>query len=165
MSRHDDGNTIPSSASRLPTSATSTRPPAFLVDTIEDQATYSIVFTVTDDGRANASDTGRHDPRDRGVNFDGDGKSDVLWHNQPKRRAAHLEYFDGTVTAGGSSLTPKAFADTKSQIRRSRRFRRRRQQHIYEHHQGGSNLYVWSLDGTVTSTARQLCSRKLRQRR
>ena len=150
----DDADALTYSASGLPTGASfdpSTR--TFSWTPSKTQAgTYSVVFTVTDDGTPNAGDTETVTilVTGPGVDFNGDGKSDILWHNQANGEL-YAWMLDGTVTTGGSYLTPKAFADTSWQIRGLADFTGDGKTDVLWHHQVSGDLYVWSLDGTVTT--------------
>ena len=49
------------------------------------------------------------------ADFNGDGQSDLLWHNQANGYL-YAWFLNGTVTASGSYLTPNRFADTSWKI-------------------------------------------------
>ena len=77
------------------------------------------------------------------------GKTDLLWHHQVTGEL-YVWFLDGTVTTGGSYLTPRSFADTQWQIRGLGDFNKDGKLDVLWHHQVSGDLYVWFLDGTVT---------------
>ena len=94
----------------------------------------------------------------RGVaDFNGDGKSDILWHHQGDG-SLYVWFLGGTngvVTVGGSYLTPSAFTDTQWKIVEVADFNADGKNDILWHHQGTGALYVWFLGGpygVVTQT-------------
>ena len=46
------------------------------------------------------------------ADFNGDGRTDVLWHHQ-KTGELYVWMLNGTVTTAGSYLDPKSFSDTQ----------------------------------------------------
>ena len=148
-----DGETLGYTTSELPTGATfdaDTR--TFSWTPAQGQAgTYAgLVFSVTD-GIDTDSETITITVRKSGpTDFNGDGQADILWHHQTTGEL-YTWMLDGTVTTGGSYLTPKSFADTKWQIRGLADFSGDGKVDVLWHHQATGDLYVWTLDGTVTT--------------
>ena len=87
--------------------------------------------------------------------FDGDHQPDILWHHQVTGDL-YVWYLNGTVTVAGSYLTPKSFADTRWQIRRVVDLNGDDKPDVLWHHQVTGDLYVWFLDGTVTTSGSYL---------
>ena len=58
---------------------------------------------------------------------------------------------NGLTVARGSYLTPKSFSDTQWQIRGLADFSGDGKADVLWHHQGTGDLYVWYLNGTVTT--------------
>ena len=88
----------------------------------------------------------------RGIaDFNGDGKVDVLWHEQTTGDL-YVWFLDGTVTTTGAFLTPSRLADTRWQIRRVADFDKDGKVDVLWHNQVNGELFVWVLDGTVTTT-------------
>ena len=84
------------------------------------------------------------------ADFDGDGKRDLLWHNQLSGDL-YVWFMSGTVVASGTYLTPSRFADTQWQIRGLADFNLDGQPDILWHHRGTGDLYVWGMTGTAVS--------------
>ena len=198
-----DGETLTFSAANLPSGASfdpDTR--AFSWTPAEGQeGTYTgLVFSVTD-GMATDSETITVTVRKAGpIDFNGDGQTDILWHHQltgelytwlldghgdHRRLVPHPEalrrhevadprasptstatarwtscgttrttgdlyvwFLDGTVTSGGSYLTPKSFSDTRWQIRGVADFDGDGKPDLLWHHQVTGDLYVWFMNGS-----------------
>ncbi len=87
------------------------------------------------------------------ADFNGDGRTDVLWHHQ-KTGELYVWMLNGTVTTAGSYLNPKSFSDTNWQIRATVDFNKDSKPDILWHHQKTGDLYVWFMNGTqVTAGA------------
>ena len=91
------------------------------------------------------------------ADFDGDGKSDLLWHHQGSGSLYvwFLGGAKGVVTQSGSHLTPSAIADTQWRIVQVADFNADGKNDVLWHHQGSGALYVWflgGLSGVVTQT-------------
>ena len=87
--------------------------------------------------------------------FNGDGRADLLWHNQ-KTGSLYVWLMSGTTAADGSYLTPSRFADTSWQIRGLSDFNGDGQGDILWHHQKTGSLYVWFMHGTVAASGSYL---------
>ena len=91
----------------------------------------------------------------RPIEFNGDGKPDLLWHHQVTGDL-YTWLMNGTVAAAGSYLTPSRFADTRWQIRGLADFNGDGKTDVLWHHQVTGDLYVWMLNGTVTTNGAYL---------
>ena len=94
--------------------------------------------------------------------FNGDGKSDVLWHHQGQGWL-YAWLLDGTVTTAGHYLNPDRFADTLWQIRGISDFNLDGKNDILWHHQGRGDLYVWFMgeaNGVVATGGEYLSPRQ-----
>jgi len=89
------------------------------------------------------------------ADFDADGKNDLLWHNQATGEL-YVWLLDGTIVRSGSYLTPASLADTRWQIRWVADFDGDGKADVLWHHQVTGELYVWTLDGTVTTAGSYL---------
>jgi hypothetical protein len=85
------------------------------------------------------------------ADFNGDARPDLLWHHQTAGDL-YVWLMNGTVTAGGSYLTPSRFADTRWKIVKVADFNGDGKVDVLWHHQATGELYVWYLNGTVTMT-------------
>jgi hypothetical protein len=85
------------------------------------------------------------------ADFNGDGRPDVLWHHQTTGEL-YVWLLNGTMTTGGSYLTPSRFADTRWKIVKVADFNADGKVDVLWHHQANGELYVWYLNGTVTVT-------------
>ena len=103
--------------------------------------------TITNDDAAPASGL----PGD----FNGDGQGDLLWHHQ-RTGDLYAWLMNGTRAASGSYLTPRSFADVNWQIRGLADFNGDGHTDVLWHHQKTGDLYVWMLDGTVTTAGSYL---------
>ena len=85
--------------------------------------------------------------------LNGDGKGDLLWHNQATGEL-YAWLMNGTVAASGSYLSPARVADLGWQIRGIADFNADGTLDVLWHHQTTGDLYVWLMNGTsVTSAA------------
>jgi len=92
----------------------------------------------------------------RGVaDLDADGKADLLWHHQTTGDL-YAWFMDGVAVRGASYLTPRSFADTRWQIRALADFSGDGKPDLLWHNQLTGELYVWVLDGTVTTVGSYL---------
>jgi hypothetical protein len=82
--------------------------------------------------------------------FDADGNPDILWHHQ-ENGELYAWLMEGTVAARGTFLDPRAFTDTQWQMRALADFDADGDADVLWHHQGTGELYVWFLDGAVTT--------------
>ena len=89
------------------------------------------------------------------ADFNADGKTDLLWHNQVTGEL-YVWLLDGTTIASGSYLTPASFADTRWQIRGVADFDGDGKPDVLWHNQVTGELYVWLLDGTVATAGSYL---------
>jgi hypothetical protein len=80
----------------------------------------------------------------------GDGKPDLLWHNQADG-SLYVWQLDGTVTTGGSYLTPPVMADRNWTIVREADFDANGTPDLLWRHRTTGDLYVWFLSGTVVT--------------
>ena len=87
--------------------------------------------------------------------FDLDGQADLLWHHQGTGEL-YVWMLDGTVAASGGYLTPRAFADTRWQIRGLADLDGDGDSDILWHHQTSGDLYVWFLQGRVVTSGSYL---------
>ena len=89
------------------------------------------------------------------ADFNGDRKSDLLWHNQSTGEL-YVWLMDGTTQAAGASLTPSRVADTRWRVARAADFNADGKTDILWHNQATGDLYVWYLNGTVTAAQSHL---------
>ncbi len=78
----------------------------------------------------------------------GDGRPDILWHNQSTGEL-YASYLSGTSFTGGSALSPDRVSDTNWQIRGLADFDRDGKLDILWHHQRTGELYVWLMNGVT----------------
>jgi hypothetical protein len=84
----------------------------------------------------------------RGNDFNGDGKLDVLWHNQATGDL-YVWFLDGTVAAGGSYLTPGRIPVGPWQIRGVADLDGDGKADLLWQHQTTGELYAWLMDGVA----------------
>ena len=94
------------------------------------------------------------------LDWNGDQKPDLLWHNQATGDL-YAWYLTGTVATAASYLNPSRFADTQWQIRGIADFSHDGQNDILWHHQGTGDLYVWFMKGVVASGGGYLSTSRL----
>jgi len=82
------------------------------------------------------------------ADFNADGKPDVLWHHQVTGEL-YVWFLNGVGTVSGAYLTPRAFTDTRWQIRGLADFNGGAQTDILWHNSVGGDLYVWCLNRTT----------------
>ena len=83
----------------------------------------------------------------RGVgDFDGDGRSDVLWHNSVTGDL-YVWFMNATVVTGASFLNPSGLADTRWQIEAVADFDGDRSPDLLWRHLDTGALYVWLMNG------------------
>jgi hypothetical protein len=87
--------------------------------------------------------------------LNGDGKADVLWHNQ-RTGELYVWFMNGTRATAGAYLSPTRFADTRWQIAGLADFNHDGQVDILWHHQQTGDLYVWLMNGTTAVSATYL---------
>jgi hypothetical protein len=88
------------------------------------------------------------------ADLDGDGKTDILWQDQVSGDL-YVWFLDGTVARRGAFLTPSR-ADPRWQIRGVSDLSGDGRPDILWHHPVTGDLYVWTLEGTVTVGGRYL---------
>ncbi len=93
------------------------------------------------------------------ADFNADGRSDILWHHQITGDL-YVWFLNGTVTTGGGYLTPSRLADTNWRIAEVADFNGDRRSDVLWHHQRTGDLYVWFLNGTVTTGGSYLTPRR-----
>ena len=86
----------------------------------------------------------------RGIDdFNGDGKNDLLWHNQ-STGSLYVWFLGGTngvVQQSTAFLTPGAVANTQWQVAEVADFNADGKSDVLWHHQASGSLYVWYLGG------------------
>ena len=89
------------------------------------------------------------------ADFDGDGKLDLLWHNQ-RTGDLYVWLMNGLAVNRGVPLTPSRFADTLWQIRGVADLNGDRRPDLVWHHQATGDLYVWYMNGTAVASGSYL---------
>ena len=84
-----------------------------------------------------------------GVLLDGDGKADLVWHNQATGDL-YAWMLDGTVVASATFLQPSRVADTAWQVRALVDLDNDLRPDLLWHNQRTGDLYVWFTDGPTT---------------
>ena len=95
-----------------------------------------------------ASLIGAGRPAPRTSDFDGDGRSDILWQNQATG-ALSVWFMENAVLTGASYLRPESFADPQWQIRALGDFNRDGSLDVLWQHRGTRELFAWFLDRAV----------------
>ena len=95
---------------------------------------------------------------DRGPDWNGDGQTDLLWHNQATGEL-YAWLLQGKIASTGSYLTPSRQPDTRWQIRALADFNSDGKVDILWHHQVSGDLYVWFMNGTSVASASYLTPR------
>ena len=95
-----------------------------------------------------ASLIGAGRPVPRTSDFDGDGRSDILWQNQATG-ALSVWFMENAVLTGASYLRPESFADPKWQIRALGDFNRDGSLDVLWQHRATRELFAWFLDRAV----------------
>jgi hypothetical protein len=86
------------------------------------------------------------------ADLDGDGKTDILWHNASTGEL-YAWFMDGINLVGSGYLTPSTVGASTWKIVRVADFNHDGKADILWHNQGGNgDLYVWFMNGTVFST-------------
>ena len=85
------------------------------------------------------------------ADFDGDGKTDILWHHQTTGQV-YLWRMNGTVQASAVFLTPASVPDTSWKIGQVADFDGDGKTDILWHNQATGQVYVWTMDGTTRSS-------------
>ena len=87
--------------------------------------------------------------------FNGDGWSDVLWHNSVTGDL-YVWFMNGTVVTGASYLSPSRLGDTRWQIEAVADFDGDGKPDLLWRHRDTGALYVWLMDGTAITGASYL---------
>ena len=95
-----------------------------------------------------ASLVGSGRPVPRSSDFDGDGRSDILWQNQ-STGALSVWFMENATLAGSAYLRPESFADPQWQIRALGDFNRDGALDVLWQHRGTRELFAWLLDRAV----------------
>jgi glucose/arabinose dehydrogenase len=85
------------------------------------------------------------------ADFDGDGKTDILWHNRATGQV-YVWLMDGTRVASASYLTPPAVPDTRWRVELAGDFDADGKPDVLWRNASGGQLYVWFMDGTTVSS-------------
>jgi hypothetical protein len=83
-----------------------------------------------------------------GTDFNGDGKPDILWHNQVTEDL-YVWFMDGTTRLGGGYLTPRRFPEAGWQVRGVADFDGDGKADLLWHNPESGGLEVWLMDGTI----------------
>ncbi|NLI80363.1 MAG: hypothetical protein GX443_01570 [Deltaproteobacteria bacterium] len=80
------------------------------------------------------------------TDFNGDGRGDILWHNQVTGEI-YASFLDGVNSMGGASITPSAVPDVGWQIRGLADFNGDGKTDFLWQHQRTGQIYVWLMNG------------------
>jgi hypothetical protein len=92
------------------------------------------------------------------VDFNRDGKTDLMWHNSVTG-GMYIWFLDGATLPGSTYLRPESFSNTQWQIRALADFDRDGDTDVLWHHVATGDLYAWILDGTVAVGGQYLTPR------
>jgi choice-of-anchor B domain-containing protein len=80
--------------------------------------------------------------------FNGDGRSDILWHHATSGQVA-VWFMNGVVLSGGTLTTPEGLPDPQWSLVATGDFNRDGQTDLLWRHSGAGQIAVWFMEGTV----------------
>jgi choice-of-anchor B domain-containing protein len=83
-----------------------------------------------------------------GAEFNGDGKTDILWHHAGSGQIA-IWYMNGVSLAGGTLTTPDSLPDTQWSLVATGDFNRDGRTDLLWRHATSGQIAVWFMDGAV----------------